>query len=106
MKKVGAGFKKQGAKAAYIAIELDLGVLGHVRAMIFENSKKTEPHHPDYSIMIPDDDGPKPQAKPRPQPSRPPVQAKPPVTTKGQPYYPPSDRPPQDEIPWPEGEFG
>lgn len=98
MKRSGAGWKKQGAKAAYIAIELDLGVLGSVKAMMFANTKKTEPFHPDYTIMIADDDG-KPQAKPRPQPSK-----QIPITK--QPTGMPREVSSQtDEAPWPEQEF-
>lgn len=71
MKRVGQAFKAMSkADKPYIKIELDLGVLGSIKAMMFVNEKKTSPEQPDYSIVIPDDEvkssAPRPSAAPKP----------------------------------------
>lgn len=85
MKRVGAAWKANGKSGPYLSINIDLGVMGTVKAMMFPNTKKTEPNQADYNIVIPDDEvktskahiTPKPQAGlykkpviiPRPQPT-------------------------------------
>lgn len=52
---VGAGWKKQGKNGPYMSLEVDMGIMGKFKAMMFPNTKKKSANEPDYSIVIPDD---------------------------------------------------
>lgn len=51
LRPVGALWKKEGAKGEFLSGDIDAGLLGKIRVLIFPNNKQEE-HHPDYRMFL------------------------------------------------------
>jgi len=53
LKNVGVLWKKAGKdNNEFLSGKLDLGAFGQSRIMVFQNSKKKEANHPDFTISL------------------------------------------------------
>jgi len=57
LKRIGALWKKTDKKGKeYYSGNVDLGALGEIRVMVFENEPKQEENHPDWTIHLATDE--------------------------------------------------
>ena len=60
LKNVGVLWKKANKEnEEFLSGELDLGAFGQSRIMIFQNKKKKEANHPDFTISLATDEASK-----------------------------------------------
>jgi hypothetical protein len=57
LKRIGALWKKKDKKGKdYFSGTIELGALGEIRVMVFENEPKQEQNHPDWTIHLATDE--------------------------------------------------
>lgn len=63
LKKAGALWLKDGKNGKFMSGQVELDGR-KINILVFKNTHKEQPNHPDYTINIPVDDDPRQQAEP------------------------------------------
>ena len=68
LKRIGVLWRKKDKNGKdYYSGNVDLGALGEIRVMVFENEPKQEENHPDWTIHLATDEKEEPKAGTEPK---------------------------------------